>query len=106
MNKSFKLIDQNDFAFSAHSPKENKLQMSFGNVSLLLTQNEFAQLKHHVQDTLKNIKKVCCPYCRDIVVNTTVSNMAFMFSLEELRLMHEIMVNTLMMIEVKHILNN
>ncbi|MDF9796182.1 hypothetical protein OKW21_001445 [Catalinimonas alkaloidigena] len=105
MSNSLQLIEQNDFAYSAQCQKTSHLQMSFGNVSLMMTPKEFSLLKKHVQDTLINIKDIRCPHCRDIFIKTSVTNMSFLFSYDELCHMHDIMVNTLTMLEVQSILD-
>ncbi|MEK6480208.1 DUF6686 family protein [Catalinimonas sp. 4WD22] len=106
MSNSFQLIEQNELAYSAQCKKTSRLQMSFGNVSLMMTPKEFTLLKKHVQDTLINIKDIRCPYCRDIFIKTSVTNMSFQFSYDELCLMHDIMVNTLTLLEVHSIIDN
>lgn len=106
MSNSFQLIEQNEFAYSAQCKKTSRLQMSFGNVSLMMTPKEFSVLMKHVQETLTNIEEVRCPYCRDIFIKTSVTNMSFQFSYDELCLMHDIMVNTLTILEVHSILDN
>lgn len=106
MSNAYQLIDQNEFAYSAQCRKSSRLQISFGNLSIRMSQKEFHVLKTHVQKTLTNIKDVRCPYCRDIFINTSVSNMSFQFSYEELSLLHDILVNTLTMLEVHTILDS
>ncbi|UZR99460.1 DUF6686 family protein [Chondrinema litorale] len=106
MSTSFKLIDENDYAYSAQCKKTAAIQMSFGNVCLKLLPKEFYQLKNCVENTLKGASQDKCPCCRNIVVSTSVANMAFMFSLQELSKLHHVMVNTSTILEIQNILKN
>ncbi|MBT30925.1 MAG: hypothetical protein CMO01_14800 [Thalassobius sp.] len=106
MSTSFKLIDENDYAYSAQCEKTAAIQISFGNVCLKLLSKEFYQLKCCVENTLNGANRDKCPHCRNIVVSTSVANMAFMFSLRELSKLHHVMENTSTILEVQNILKN
>ncbi|MFP4091519.1 MAG: DUF6686 family protein [Cyclobacteriaceae bacterium] len=106
MSYQCQITDQNEFAFTAHCARSNRLQLGFGNIALLMQQNEFDKLMCQVEKTLEHY--AChdhCPCCRSIIIETSVKNMVFMFSLHELELLLEVMQRTQMLLEAKSIIN-
>jgi len=107
MDQTCQITDQNEFAFTARCPRDGQLQLGFGNIALLMTMHEFGQLLLQVEDTLTRVQQQGrCPCCRNIIINTSVSNMVFMFSLQELGLLHEVMQRTSILLEANGIINS
>nr|WKN34953.1 hypothetical protein K4G66_21490 [Tunicatimonas sp. TK19036] len=104
MSLHCKIVDQNEFAFTARCARSGQLQLGFGNIALLMEPKEFLRLKDQVANTLTTVSQPCCPYRRDIVVDTSVTNMAFVFSLADLSLLHEVMQTTTILLEAQNIL--
>ncbi|MEM1135707.1 MAG: DUF6686 family protein [Bacteroidota bacterium] len=104
MCKSYRLIDENEFAYSAYNKTASIIQFNFGNICLKLTHDEFTELKKHVKETLEGSKNCKCPYARDIFISTSVTNMVFVFCLHEIMCIYDVMMNTATMLEVQDIL--
>ncbi|MEQ9437719.1 MAG: hypothetical protein RIG62_01680 [Cyclobacteriaceae bacterium] len=104
MSLHCKIVDQNEFAFTARCTRSGQLQLGFGNIAILMSPSEFLRLKKHVNSTLHSITTPRCPHRRDIVVDTSVTNMAFVFSLVDLTLLHEVMQTTTILLEAQNIL--
>ena len=104
MSLHCKIVDQNEFAFTARCPRSGQLQLGFGNIAILMNSKEFLRLKQQVGNTLESLSEPRCPYRRDIVIDTSVSNMAFVFSLVDLTLLHEVMQTTTILLEAQNIL--
>jgi hypothetical protein len=105
MSYQCQITDRNEFAFTAHCKRSDRLQLGFGNIALLMQRAEFNQLLKQVEDTLAHQQeKQQCPCCRSIIVETSVKNMVFMFSLQELSLLLDVMQRTLMLLEARSII--
>jgi glutaminase len=106
MDYQCQITDQNEFAFTAHCARSKRMQLGFGNIALLMELNEFDRLMTQVDETLEHYAaQPCCPCCRSIIIETSVKNMVFMFSLRELGLLQEVMQRTKMLLEAKSIIN-
>lgn len=107
MSERCQLTDQNEFAFTASCAKTGRLQLGFGNITLLMQKHEFTRLLNQVEETFKHFMKSSeCPCCRNIIIETSVKNMVFTFSLNELELLLEVMQRTGMLMEAKSIISN
>lgn len=107
MSHQYQLTDHNEFAFTARCSNSQRLQLGFGNITLLMQEHEFTRLLSQVDDTFRHYSEseACCPCCRNIIVETSVKNMVFTFSLYELELLLEVMQQTHMLLEANHIVN-
>lgn len=106
MSLHCKIVDQNEFAFTARCTRSGQLQLAFGNIALLMNPQEFTGLLEQVSYSLEQVSPDRCPYCRNIVIDTSVSKMAFIFSRQDLVLLHEVMQRTSVLLEAEHILRH
>jgi hypothetical protein len=106
MRHQYRLTDQNEFAFTACCTNSQRLQLGFGNITLLMQKDEFSRLLTQVEDTFLHISnREACPCCRTIIIETSVKNMVFSFSHHELELLLEVMQKTHMLLQAHHIIN-
>lgn len=106
MEHPCKTFDRNEFAFTVRCACHTEVQLGFGNIALLLSVRDFLHLKKQIAHTQNQMRDVPCKCRKNIVVDTSVKNMAFMFTYHELTLLHEVMQNTVLMLEVEGILKN
>lgn len=98
MATSYKLVDENEYAYTAYDRSADMVQLSFGNISLDLTHHEFIMLKKNVEETLEGNKDCKNPYTRDIIISTSVTNMVFVFCFYEIMYIYEVISNTMGML--------
>ena len=91
---SYKLVDENEYAYTAYDRSADMVQLSFGNISLDLPHDEFLLLKK----TLEGNKDCKNPYVRDIIISTSVTNMVFVFCFYEIMYIYEVILNTMGML--------
>lgn len=99
------IYHQNDFACAGRCHCHNQLHLIFGNISLLMSVYDFFMLRAQVRQTYQNVQeKAVSPAEKDILVNTSVCNMVFLFSFRDLSSLKEVMDQTAMILEVEGIL--
>ncbi len=104
-NHNCKILDKNEFAFAVRCQCHHEIQLGFGNIALLMTVKDFQKLTRQVEYTYRQMQNTNgCPHRRNILIDTSVKNMTFMFTFRELSLLLKMMHNTLMMLEVEGIL--
>jgi hypothetical protein len=100
------IYHQNDFACAGRCHCHNELHLIFGNISLLISVYDFFMLRAQVRHTYQKVQgKVASPVEKDILVNTSVCNMVFLFSFQDLSCLKEVMDQTAMILEVEGILH-
>lgn len=106
MSHQYQLTDHNEFAFTARCSNSQRLQLGFGNITLLMQHKEFTRLLAQVEDTYHHVRdSECCPCCRNIIIETSVKNMVFTFSFHELQRLLEVMQKTHMLLQAHLIIN-
>lgn len=99
------IYHQNDFACAGRCHCHNELHLIFGNISLLISAYDFFMLRAQVRQTYQEVLgKVKSQLEKDILVNTSVQNMVFLFSFQDLLNLKEVMDHTAMILEVEDIL--
>jgi len=106
MSHQYQLTDHNEFSYTACCTHTQHLQLGFGNIALQMKSHEFTRLLAQVEDTFRQcVGSDACPNCRNIIIETSVKNMAFTFSLYELEMLLEVMQRTEMLLEAKSIIS-
>ena len=106
MSHQYQLTDHNAFSYTAICAHTQQLQLGFGNIALQMKPHEFTRLLSQVEDTFRHFSSSnACPSCRNIIIETSVKNMAFNFSLCELEMLLEVMQRTEMLLEAKSIIS-
>lgn len=99
------IYHQNDFACAGRCHCHHELHLIFGNISLLISAHEFFILRKQVRQTHQNVRgKIKSHDEKEILVNTSVQNMVFLFTFQELSNLKEVMDHTSLILEVEGML--
>ena len=106
---SHQILHQNELGYTLKCECRNQLQLCFNNNLLQFEKESFHNFCNYVEHLYEQRENVLSMYPQDIrhiYMETPNKDMWLCFSVRELKLMYELLVQTLAMIEVKRFMYN
>lgn len=103
---NLKTLHHNELGYVAKCKKCNHIQLAFGTVAITQEEGELYQFKKFISKHLatnNSENETICPNQKNIYLQTPVSNILFVFSKNELKLLNELLEQSILMLEVEKI---
>jgi len=106
MKRARKIYHENDFGFTRKCSCQDAVHVHFGNVAQLLNHAQLREFASYVFETLRSYADVHDHEERSIYIRTRDCGLMFTLNYSELKLLNDILENTILMIEVETVLSN
>lgn len=100
------MIEQNNYAFIAKCPsRKNEIQIGFGNIAMSLALKDYDQFAENIIDIYSQYYH-CNSNCkRKFMMQTSLDNMVFMFTKQELNCLCDTILKANLIIEANSIIS-
>jgi hypothetical protein len=106
MTDERRLFHQNAFGHAWQCRCGDAVHIQFGNVALLLSHSQLREFTSYIGDTVGEESSVGDRYSRNIYIPTRDLALMFVMTYTELRMLDEILNQTLIAIEIDKMLSN